>query len=93
MTVEILDPTWEEGGARFASAPRLRAPAGATVAIVSNGKRGTRPFFDAFERALIETFHVAEVVRLTKDNFSAPAERALLDDAERWNALVAGIGD
>ena len=42
---------------------------------------------------LRETHGVAEVVRLTKANFSAPAESDLLGDAERWQALVAGVGD
>lgn len=93
MSFTILDPTHEDQSAVFKAAQRLDTLSGATVAIVSNGKKGTRPFFDAFERELRETHGVAEVVRLTKANFSAPAESDLLGDAEKWQALVAGIGD
>ncbi len=64
-----------------------------TVGIVSNGKYGTKPFFDAFERELIERHGVAAVVRRTKSNYSAPADAAIMDEARRWHVLVAGIGD
>ena len=93
MTIEILDPTHEGSSVAFQAAARLATLEGARIALLSNGKRGTIPFFDAFERELIEAHGVAEVTRLTKSNYSAPAEQGLLDDAQRWNALVAGIGD
>jgi hypothetical protein len=32
-------------------------------------------------------------VRLTKANYSAPAEPEILNEAERWQALIAGVGD
>ena len=93
MAIEILDPTHESGGAPFAPAPRLDTLEGKTVAVLSNGKKGTKPFFDALERELKERYRVAEVVRLTKANYSAPAEPPLLRDSARWHALVSGIGD
>ena len=93
MNIEFLDPTHENHSGEFALAPRLSTLEGAVVAIVSNGKKGTAPFFDAFERELHERHGVAEVVRITKLNYSTPADRSLLDDAGRWHALVAGIGD
>jgi hypothetical protein len=93
MSIEFLDPTHESHGGEFALAPRLNTLQGTVVAIVSNGKKGTVPFFDAFERELHEAYGVAEVVRITKFNYSTPVDRSLLDDAERWNALIAGIGD
>lgn len=93
MAIEILDPAYEGTAADFVPAPRLATLAGATVAIVSNGKKGTPAFFDALAAALVGTHGVGEVVRLTKSSYSAPVEAALLNDAERWNALVAGIGD
>lgn len=93
MSIEFLDPGHENQAGRFILAPRLRTLAGSVVAIISNGKKGTIPFFDAFARELLDTQHVAEVVRITKSNYSTPVERALLDDAQRWNALVTGIGD
>ena len=93
MTITVLDPTHETGASGFQPADRLTSLEGATVGIVSNGKKGTKPFFDAFERELRQSHGVAEVVRLTKANYSAPVERKLLDKAQKWNALVAGIGD
>ncbi len=93
MTIEFLDPTHETQHAAFTLAPRLDTLDNAVVAIVSNGKKGTLPFFDAFEEQLRRVHKVAEVVRLTKSNYSTPVEAGLLSDAARWNALVAGIGD
>lgn len=93
MSIEFLDPTHENLSPGFTLAPRLETLDGAVVAIISNGKKGTVPFFDALETELRDAFGVAEVVRLTKGNYSTPAEATLLNDAERWNALIAGIGD
>ncbi len=83
----------EEHAAWLPLAKRLASLEGTTVAIVSNGKKGTQPFFAAFERELIERYGVARVVRLTKSNYSAPVEAELLNDAEHWHAIVAGVGD
>ncbi len=98
--IEVLDPTYGEGsddGGRFGLAPRPPSLAGLTVGIVSNGKQGTRPFFDAVERELVERHGAAGVVRVTKPNYSAPAGDEILDRAvdgeRRWHALVAGVGD
>ncbi len=91
--MEILDPTHETEARAFAPAQRLTTLQGATIAIVSNGKKGTKPFFDAFERNLVEHHGVAEVVRLIKSNYSAPAEPDIFDGAQRWQAVVAGVGD
>ncbi|MDH3682740.1 MAG: hypothetical protein OEV40_22635 [Acidimicrobiia bacterium] len=93
MTIEVLDPTHGEGAAPFAVAPRLESLAGATIGIVSNGKQGTRRFFDALSSELIERHGAADVVRLTKTNYSAPADADILDRAKEWHALVAGVGD
>ena len=93
MSIEFLDPSHESQSQAFAPAQRLASLDGATIAIVSNGKKGTKPFFDAFERELSGQYGVARVVRLTKSNYSAPAEPPLLRDSARWHALVSGIGD
>ena len=93
MAIEFLDPTHESGAAAFAPAKRLASLKGATLGIVSNGKKGTKPFFDAFERELKERYGVARVVRTTKSNYSAPAEAAIMTSATEWGALVAGVGD
>lgn len=91
--MEFLDPTHEADHRAFAPARRLATLEGATIGIVSNGKKGTRPFFDALEREFTGRHGVAKVVRVTKANYSAPAEPGLLDGAARWQALVAGVGD
>lgn len=93
MSIEVLDPTHEGGAAAFTAAPRLRTLRGARVGIVSNGKKGTVRFFDAVERELMEGFGVAEVVRLTKGNYSAPMEPEILAQASALDAIISGVGD
>ena len=97
MSFEVLDPTYSDAGggaaAEFAYAERLSTLAGATIGIVSNGKQGTRPFFAAMEHEFRTTFGVAEVVQVTKSNYSAPAGDEIIDRAKDWTALVSGIGD
>lgn len=93
MTQTVLDPSFEEGQRTAVLPARPPSLAGATVGIISNGKAGTRPFFDHLERLLRQEWGVAEVVRRTKRNYSAPAETELIDEAAGWAALFAGIGD
>ena len=57
------------------------------------GKHGTAPFFDALEAELRRGYGLADVVRVVKPNYSAPAGDEILDHARGWHALVAGIGD
>ena len=61
--------------------------------MISNGKQGTREFFDAFSAELREQFGVAEVARVTKPNYSAPAGDDVFEVAREWQAVVAGVGD
>ncbi len=91
--MQILDPSHEEGATEFAPAARLAGLEGATVGVISNGKEGTKAFFEAFEKELRQRYGVAQVVLRTKSNYSAPADAALMDEAKRWHALVAGVGD
>ena len=93
MSLEILDPTHEGDSGSFALASRLSALDGATVGIISNGKKNTIPFFNAFEDELRTKFGGAEVVRTIKSNYSAPADAHLVEEAEKWDAVIAGIGD
>ena len=93
MTIEVLDPTFGESAAAFAPAARLEQLSGLTVGILSNGKHGTVGFFGALECELRDTYGVAEVVRVVKPNYSAPAGDEIMDAAQTWHALVAGIGD
>ncbi len=93
MKIEVLDPTYDESTSTFEPAPRLERLDGTTVGIVSNGKRGTVGFFDALEAELRDQYGVADVVRVVKPNYSAPAGDELMDAAQTWHALVVGIGD
>lgn len=93
MSIEVLDPTYGGGAAAFAPAPRLGSLKGKTVGVISNGKRGTRPFFAALERLLLEEAGAARVVMHTKSNYSAPADDHIMADARGWDAAFVGIGD
>ncbi len=65
---------------------------GKTVGIISNGKKGTRPYFTALEKYLQQA-GAARVVWHTKANYSAPAEASITADIQNWDAAFAGIGD
>lgn len=93
MTIDVLDPTYAERASGFAPAPRLDDLAGCTIGIISNGKRGTLAFFDALDDELRSRYGVAEVVRVVKPNYSAPAGDEIMQAAQTWHALIAGIGD
>ena len=93
MSIEVLDPTHEADDNEFAPAPRLTRLDGATIGVISNGKQGTRPFFDALADELRTRYGAADVVRLTKTNYSAPADADIVEKAKEWHALVAGVGD
>ena len=93
MSLEVLDPTYGGGGQEFQPAPRLAALEGKTVGVISNGKKGTKPFFDALERFLLEEVGVAKVEIAVKANYSAPAEAAVMARVGGWDAAFTGIGD
>ena len=93
MTIEVLDPTYDDHPGDFEPAARISSLAGCTIGLLSNGKQGTAPFFDAMEQVLRDRHGVADVVRVTKGNYSAPADGEIMDGAKRWHALVAGVGD
>ena len=91
--MRVLDPTFEEAAVGFAPPPRLEDLRGATIGIISNGKEGTAHFFAHLERVLRNRFEVASVVQRVKDNLSAPAEPAIMEEAAAWDAAITGIGD
>ena len=93
MAFQVLDPTNEAAPPLGQLAPRLTSLAGATVGFISNGKEGTHGFFAHLDRMLREQCGVAEVVRRTKSNYSAPADQHIVDEIARWHAVVTGIGD
>ena len=88
MSIEFLDPTHEESSGEFLAAARLETMLGTTVGIISNNKKGTLPFFDAFEKELFETYGVSKVVRRIKSNYSAPADPHIVEKMAEWDAVI-----
>ena len=93
MTLRVLDPTFEESASGFTLAPRLAGLEGATVGVISNGKKGTVPFFAHLAGLLRTRYGAADVVLRVKGSFSAPAEDAIIGEAAEWSAAIAGVGD
>ena len=93
MNIEFLDPTHEASSSEVSLAPRLKTIKGTTIGIISNNKRGTVPFFDAFEKELIENHGVSNVVRRIKSNYSAPADPEIVEEMTNWDAVISGVGD
>jgi hypothetical protein len=93
MSLQVLDPTNETAPPLGQRAPRPASLAGKTVGFISNGKEGTLGFFNHLERILREQYGVADVIRRTKSNYSAPADPDIVDQLRRWQAVVTGIGD
>ena len=93
MVLQVLDPTNETVPPLGQVAPRLSSLAGKTVGFISNGKEGTKGFFAHLDRLLRDEFGVADVVMRVKSNYSAPADRDIVDEIARWHAVVTGIGD
>ena len=93
MALQVLDPTNEAVPPLGQPAPRPVSLAGVTVGFISNGKEGTRGFFDHLDRMLRTEFGVADVIRRVKSNYSAPADPDIVDEIRRWQAVVTGVGD
>jgi hypothetical protein len=93
MTLRVLDPTNESAPSAGQPAVRVTSLAGKTVGFISNGKEGTKSFFAHLERLLRDEFAVADVILRTKSNYSAPADRDIVDEIARWHAVVTGVGD
>ena len=93
MTIRVLDPTAGKAAATGKLAPRLPTLAGKTVGFISNGKVGTKGFFAHLEKILREEYGVAQVVSRTKSNYSAPADKHIVEEIASWDAVISGIGD
>ena len=90
---EVLDPTPGTAPPAGQLAPRLDTLEGKTIGFISNGKEGTKGFFRHLETILKEQYGVARVVSRTKSNYSAPADRHIVDEIKKWDAVVSGLGD
>jgi hypothetical protein len=93
MILRVFDPTNETKAAAAEPAARLPSLEGKTVGLISNGKEGTKGYFAHLDRLLREDLGVADVVWRTKSNYSAPADRHIIDEIKTWHAVVAGVGD
>ena len=93
MSIEFLNPTHEESSRDYIIAPKLSSLNGATVGIISNGKKGTYPFFEAFEKNLVTDFGVNKIIRKIKTNYSAPADDDIIEEIPKWDAVITGLGD
>ncbi len=93
MTIEVLDPTHEGDSREFKIASGLKDLKGSRIGLISNGKRGTLPFFNALEELLKSKYEVREVIRVVKKNYSAPAEEEIMTEVKKWDAVIAGVGD
>jgi hypothetical protein len=91
--IRVLDPTNEMKAAGVAAAPRPASLAGKTVGFISNGKEGTKVYFSHLDRMLRDELGVARVEWRTKSNYSAPADKHIVDEIARWHAVVTGVGD
>ena len=91
--MRVLDPTFEEAAVGFVLPPRLQELRGKKIGIISNGKEGTSHFFAHLETVLRTRYGVANVVQRVKGSLSAPAERAIMDEAATWDAAITGVGD
>ena len=93
MTFRVLDPTPEKAPPKGRAATRLDTLKGKTVGFISNGKEGTKGFFGHLDRILREEHGVAKVVSRTNSNYSAPADKHIVDEIGTWDAVISGIGD
>ncbi len=93
MSLHVLNPTNETVPLIGQPAPRLTSLTGTTIGFISNGKEGTHGFFHHLDQVLRQDYGVADVVRRTKSNYSAPADPHIIDELRRWQAVVTGIGD
>ena len=93
MTIDVLDPTFEGDTSSFLYAAGLKNLRGATVGIISNGKKGTFHFFNALEDLLTKKYKAGKVIQVVKKNYSAPAEEEIMKEVKKWDAAIAGVGD
>jgi hypothetical protein len=93
MVFRVLDPTLEKAAPLARPAPRLDSLNGKTVGFISNGKEGTKGFFRHLDEMLRRECGVKDVVLRVKSNYSAPADRHIVDEIRKWDAVVTGLGD
>ena len=93
MALRVLDPTAARPGGAAALAPPLASLAGATVALLDNGKVNVDRFLDELEVLLRVEHGVRDVVRRRKPNVSAPVPASILAELVACDAVVSAVGD
>ena len=91
--IQILDPSHEAAAAGTQKAPRIASLAGKNVAFISNGKEGTKGFFNHLNSILTDDFGVSSTQLLVKSNYSAPADPHIMARIPEFDAVVTGLGD
>lgn len=87
--MEILIPIWQEDQETRIATSRVKALAGASVALVDDNFDAI--FTDEVERILSEE-HGANVRRFLKPLGSAPAPNEMIEQAAQCQLAVVGIG-
>ena len=91
--MHVLDPTAEARPQRVSRAPRPDSLHHRSIGLLSNGKAAVAPFFDHLESLLRQEWKAHEVLRLTKGNYSAPADPDLIRALARCHLIFTGVGD
>ena len=89
----VLDPTAEAKPQPVSRAPRLDSLHHRSIGLLSNGKAAVAPLFDHLESLLRQEWNAHEVLRLTKGNYSAPADPDLIRALARYHLIFTGVGD
>ena len=67
---------------------------GKTIGLLDNGKPNANRVLDAIAELLQERYQVKEIIRLRKNNVSAPAPQAIMEElAEKADVVIVGVGD
>ena len=89
----VLDPTAEADPQLVSRAPHLDSLHHRRIGLLSNGKTAVAPLFDYLESLLRQEWKADEFLRLTKGNYSAPAEPDLIRELARCHLIFTGVGD
>jgi hypothetical protein len=93
MTLRVLDPRLLAEGEAAKMAPPLPTLAGAVIALLDNGKKGTPVLYRHLEEILRTRYRVREVIHRRKPDMSRPAPPELLAELSGADAIVSGVGD
>jgi len=93
MTIQVLDPSFEESISTVVTLKRLNSLRGSSIGLLDNGKPKSREFFDHIEQILRGEYGVANVLRFKKPDASRPAPDEMIEAASRCDAVISGVGD